>query len=91
MDLVVVNFYPFEKTAAQGLSERDMIEHIDIGGPCLVRAAAKNFHSTIVLTDPADYPIFIGEMRKNKGDISVERSLRLGGKGFCHLSPIWTV
>lgn len=82
MDLVVVNFYPFEKTAAQGLSERDMIEHIDIGGPCLVRAAAKNFHSTIVLTDPADYPIFIGEMRKNKGDISVERSRVWAAKAF---------
>ena len=82
IDLVVVNFYPFENTVAKGEGERMVIESIDIGGPCMVRAAAKNFLSTVVLTDPSDYPSFIGELKQNKGEISVERSRVLAAKAF---------
>ena len=57
IDLVVVNLYPFEATAAQdGLDAQELIENIDIGGPALVRSAAKNFESVAVVVDPADYP-----------------------------------
>jgi len=56
IDLVVVNLYPFEATAAKpDLTPVDLIENIDIGGPAMVRSAAKNFESVAVVTDPADY------------------------------------
>ena len=56
IDLVVVNLYPFEATAAKsGLTAEELIENIDIGGPTMLRSAAKNFESVTVITDPADY------------------------------------
>src|SRR5881227_2611204 len=61
IDLVVCNLYPFEQTVAKpGVTEAEAIENIDIGGPCMVRAAAKNFESVAVIVDPQDYPEFIG-------------------------------
>ena len=54
-DLLVVNLYPFQESLKKDLSEKEMIEFIDIGGPSLLRAAAKNFESVTVLVDPADY------------------------------------
>src|SRR6478735_6244142 len=56
IDLVVCNLYPFEQTVAKpGVTEAEAIENIDIGGPCMVRAAAKNFNAVAVVTDPAGY------------------------------------
>ncbi len=82
MDLVVVNFYPFEKIVASAASEEEIAENIDIGGPAMVRAAAKNHARTAVLTSPEDYPAFIGDLRKNKGEISAEKSRILAAKAF---------
>ena len=82
MDLVVVNFYPFEKTVAESASENEIVENIDIGGPAMARAAAKNYEATAVLVSPEDYPLFIGEFQKKKGEISSETSRRLSAKAF---------
>jgi phosphoribosylaminoimidazolecarboxamide formyltransferase/IMP cyclohydrolase len=74
IDCVVVNFYPFEKAAAQpGISREKLIEEIDIGGPTLVRAAAKNAPDVLVLTDPAQYSRVIAEL-KEKGTVSAQTS-----------------
>lgn len=81
IDLVAVNFYPFEKTAAGGV-ESEIIENIDIGGPAMARAAAKNFAHTAVLTDPLDYPAFIGEMEKTRGEITTRHARMLAAKAF---------
>src|SRR5437764_11371685 len=60
IDLVVCNLYPFEQTVAkEGVTEAEAIENIDIGGPCMVRAAAKNFESVTVVTDPVDYDVLL--------------------------------
>src|SRR5260370_2502634 len=67
-DLVVVNFYPFEKTVAQpGVTLDDAIENIDIGGPTLVRAAAKNYSDVAVVVDPADYESICVVLYANPG------------------------
>src|SRR5690606_35139819 len=64
IDLVVVNLYPFEKTLElPDASFQDLIENIDIGGPCLLRAAAKNHERVTVVCDPADYPALIDTLR----------------------------
>ena len=81
IDLVAVNFYPFESAVAAG-GEAAIIENIDIGGPTMARAAAKNFAHTVVLTDPLDYPAFIGEMEKTRGDITPRHSRMLAAKAF---------
>jgi phosphoribosylaminoimidazolecarboxamide formyltransferase/IMP cyclohydrolase len=77
IDLVVVNLYPFERVSAKaGTSFEEAIENIDIGGPCLLRASAKNHVHVAVLCDPADYPIFMAEMKKNgRLDEKFRRSL----------------
>ncbi|PWU16362.1 MAG: bifunctional phosphoribosylaminoimidazolecarboxamide formyltransferase/IMP cyclohydrolase PurH [Bdellovibrio sp.] len=85
-DLVIVNLYPFEKTLVkksegETLTENDLIEKIDIGGPAMVRAAAKNFKQVTVLTDPRDYS-WIGGKEK----ISEEDRRILAGKAFAHVS-----
>ena len=82
IDLVVVNFYPFEKTIAESDDENNIVENIDIGGPTMARAAAKNYAATTVLVSPLDYPAFIGDLQKNKGEISAEKSRRLAAKAF---------
>ena len=84
IDLVVVNLYPFEKTLARAdASFEDLIENIDIGGPCMVRAAAKNHARVSVVCDPADYGWVIDELRQNR---SVPAALRrrLAAKAFTH-------
>ena len=64
IDLVVVNLYPFEKTVAKdNVNEEDAIENIDIGGPSMIRASAKNFYSKTIVTDPDDYKILIDELK----------------------------
>ena len=67
IDLVVVNLYPFEATVAGGADFETCIETIDIGGPALIRAAAKNHESVTVATDPGDYAVIIEAMRDNDG------------------------
>jgi phosphoribosylaminoimidazolecarboxamide formyltransferase/IMP cyclohydrolase len=82
IDLVVVNLYPFSATAAKpGVSADELIENIDIGGPAMVRSAAKNFQSVGVVTDPADYPAVVQEVRE-KRDLSLATRLALARKAY---------
>lgn len=67
IDLLVVNLYPFEETVARGGDYASCIENIDIGGPAMIRAAAKNHRFVTVVTDPADYPALIDQLRANDG------------------------
>ena len=72
IDLVIVNFYPFEKTLKQTKSHNKIIENIDIGGPTLVRAAAKNYNDVAIITSPNQYPELINELKINKGSTSIQ-------------------
>ncbi len=83
IDMVVVNLYAFEKTVAQpGCSLAEAVENIDIGGPTLLRAAAKNYPFVTVITDPTDYPTVIEEMEQNGGIMSEETNFMLAKKVF---------
>jgi phosphoribosylaminoimidazolecarboxamide formyltransferase/IMP cyclohydrolase len=83
IDLVAVNLYPFEKTAARpGSTLAELIENIDIGGPSMIRSAAKNHEDVVVVADPGDYPAVLEELRANDGRISMERRARLARKAF---------
>lgn len=83
IDMVVVNFYPFEQTvAAARATLEDARANIDIGGPCMVRAAAKNFHRVAVLTDPSDYPAVLGELSTHRGALHLATRYRLAQKAF---------
>jgi phosphoribosylaminoimidazolecarboxamide formyltransferase/IMP cyclohydrolase len=82
IDLVVVNLYPFEATVARGASFDDCIENIDIGGPALIRAAAKNHAFVTVVTDPADYGAVMDEMRANGGATTAALRRRLAGAAY---------
>lgn len=82
IDLVVVNLYPFEKTVATGAALEDARANIDVGGPCMVRAAAKNFHRVAALTDPADYSAVLDEMTAHEGRLSLATRYRLAQKAF---------
>ena len=85
IDLVIVNLYPFVQTISRaGCTLEEAIENIDIGGPTMVRAAAKNWQHVAIVTDPADYPVLIAEMQSAKGAISVETRYRLARKAFSH-------
>jgi phosphoribosylaminoimidazolecarboxamide formyltransferase/IMP cyclohydrolase len=82
IDLVVVNLYPFEATAAKpDLTPEELIENIDIGGPTMVRSAAKNFESVAVVTDPADYTAVAAEIAAH-GEVSLATRLELARKAF---------
>jgi phosphoribosylaminoimidazolecarboxamide formyltransferase/IMP cyclohydrolase len=81
--MVVVNLYPFEKTVAKpGVKLEEAIENIDIGGPSMLRSAAKNHRSVCVVCDPADYPRVIADMEKTGGGVSEELLVELGTKVF---------
>src|SRR5437588_2503952 len=83
IDMVVVNLYAFEKTAAKaGVAFDELIENIDIGGPSMIRSAAKNFHDVAVVTSPADYDAIADEMARSKGELSSETKWRLAQKAF---------
>lgn len=83
IDMVVVNLYPFEATVARpDCRFDDAIENIDIGGPSMVRSAAKNHHDVTVVVDPADYAAILAEMRGSHGDVSVATNTRLARKAF---------
>ena len=81
-DLVAVNFYPFAQTAARRPPLAELIENIDIGGPCLVRAAAKNMANVVCVTDPDDYDLLAAEMERNDGKVSAAFARRLAAKAF---------
>jgi phosphoribosylaminoimidazolecarboxamide formyltransferase/IMP cyclohydrolase len=83
IDMVVVNLYAFEKTAAKpGVAFEELIENIDIGGPSMIRSAAKNFHDVAVVTSPADYPAIAQELTSTGGALSLETKWRLAQKAF---------
>ncbi len=83
LDLVAVNLYPFEKTIAQpDVSLADAIENIDIGGPCMLRAAAKNFANLTVLCDPSLYADYLAELKDNQGSVSLEFRQKMAGIAF---------
>ncbi len=81
-DMVVVNLYPFREAVEKGKSFEDIIENIDIGGPSMVRSAAKNFKDTVVVTSPDDYYLTASEMEKNDGGISLETRYAFAMKAF---------
>jgi len=82
IDLIAVNLYAFEKTVADpNCSLADAIENIDIGGPTMLRASAKNFHDVTVIVDPADYPQVLKEM-KETGNTTLKTRFRLAAKVF---------
>ena len=85
IDLLVVNLYPFAATIAKpGCSYEDAIENIDIGGPAMVRAAAKNHDRVAVIVDPADYAVVLDELARTDGALSEATRKRLAAKAFAH-------
>jgi len=83
IDMVVVNLYAFEKTAAKpGVHFEELIENIDIGGPSMIRSAAKNFQDVAVVTSPADYNAIADEMGRSGGSLSKETKWRLAQTAF---------
>jgi len=83
IDMVVVNLYAFEKTAAKpGVGFEELIENIDIGGPSMIRSAAKNFRDVAVVTSPDDYPAIAGELSHSGGALALETKWRLAQKAF---------
>jgi phosphoribosylaminoimidazolecarboxamide formyltransferase/IMP cyclohydrolase len=85
IELVVVNLYPFSETVARlDCSLDDAIENIDIGGPTMVRAGAKNYKSVAVVTDPEDYTPLLAEMKSSNGAVGQETRFRLACKAFSH-------
>ena len=82
IDLLVVNLYPFEETVAKGASLEDCIENIDIGGPAMIRAAAKNHAGVTVVGDPDDYERLLNEMSGHGGATTLEFRRQLAAKAF---------
>jgi phosphoribosylaminoimidazolecarboxamide formyltransferase / IMP cyclohydrolase len=82
IDLLVVNLYPFEATVAKGAPFEECVENIDIGGPALIRAAAKNHAGVAVVVEPADYRRILDEMRQNGGATTPELRKHLAAKAF---------
>jgi phosphoribosylaminoimidazolecarboxamide formyltransferase/IMP cyclohydrolase len=83
IDMVVVNLYAFEKTAAKkGVKFEELIENIDIGGPSMIRSAAKNFQDVAVVTSPSDYDVIADEMSRSGGALSKGTKWRLAQKAF---------
>lgn len=83
IDLVVVNLYQFEKAVAKpGCTLEEAVENIDIGGPTLLRAAAKNYKSVTVVVDPADYPTIVHELKAHKGATTLATRFQLARKVF---------
>ncbi len=87
IDMVVVNLYPFAQTVArQGVTLEDAVENIDIGGPAMVRSAAKNFASVAIICDPNDYDSILSEMQENSGALTFETRAKLSAKAYAHTS-----
>jgi len=86
IDMVAVNLYPFEKTVAGGAGIEECVENIDIGGPAMVRSAAKNHAFVTVVVDPGDYASILRELSEGGGAITLETRMRLAVKAFRHTS-----
>jgi len=85
IDMVVVNLYPFKETIAKaGVTPEQARGNIDIGGPCMIRASAKNFIRVAAVVDPDDYPQIAEEMTAGSGSISLALRYRLARKAFAH-------
>ena len=85
IDLLVVNLYPFAATIARpGCTYEEAVEHIDIGGPAMLRAAAKNHESVLVVVDPADYAALLAELDAHQGGSEFATRARLAAKAFAH-------
>jgi phosphoribosylaminoimidazolecarboxamide formyltransferase/IMP cyclohydrolase len=84
IDLVVVNLYPFRETVASGAERETCIENIDIGGPALIRAAAKNHAFVTVVTDPADYDSVVAELNDHDGATTADLRRRLAATAYAH-------
>ena len=83
IDLIIVNFYPFQKVITETKNHEHIINNIDIGGPTMVRAAAKNFKNVSIITNIEDYKEFIRELLKGKGSTKLEYREKLASKAFC--------
>ena len=81
-DLLVANLYPFEATVAKGADYDTCIENIDIGGPAMIRAAAKNHAAVTVITDPSDYERLLEEMQLNKGATTLDFEKSLAANAY---------
>ncbi len=87
IDMVVVNLYPFKETIARpDCTFEDAIENIDIGGPAMLRSAAKNFQSVTVITDPADYNLVLSEMKSHDGEVLYKTNMKLALKVYAATS-----
>ena len=85
IDMVVVNLYPFKETIAkQDITVEQARGNIDIGGPCMIRAAAKNFIRVAPVVDPSDYETIVSEIKSNNGQLSLELRFDLAQKAFEH-------
>jgi len=82
IDMVVINLYPFQQTISRGCTLDEAIENIDIGGPAMLRSAAKNYKYVTVIVDPKDYDTVLSEMELNDGCVSEETNFRLASKVF---------
>ena len=82
IDLIIVNFYPFQKVVLDSKRSKDIIENIDIGGPTLVRAAAKNFKNVLIITNKNNYPDLINELKKYNGRTSLNFRQHMSAKAF---------
>ncbi len=82
IDLIIVNFYPFQKIVLNTKKQEEIIENIDIGGPTLVRSAAKNFKNVIIITNKNDYSDLVKEIEKNNGKTSLKFREFMSGKAF---------
>jgi phosphoribosylaminoimidazolecarboxamide formyltransferase/IMP cyclohydrolase len=82
IDLLVVNLYPFEATVEKGSSFDDCIENIDIGGPAMIRAAAKNHFDVAVVVDPTDYGTVLAEMTAHSGMVTLDLRRKLAAKAY---------
>ena len=85
IDMVVVNLYPFKETISKpGVTVEQARGNIDIGGPCMIRASAKNFIRVASVVDPADYDVILNELKQNGGRTSLQLRYRLARKAFEH-------
>ena len=82
IDLIVVNFYPFQKVVRESKSSKNIIENIDIGGPTMVRSAAKNFKNVAIITNKNDYETLIKELNTHKGKTSLKFREIMSSKAF---------
>ena len=82
LDLIIVNFYPFQKIVASSKSNKTIVENIDIGGPTMVRAAAKNFKNVLIITNKKDYSDLISEIEKNNGKTTLNFREYMSSKAF---------